>query len=61
LSQPRVCSRPVTFQAHGTGSWSLRLHLRIAPGTYVVRSDAVDGYNRHQPRSASSVVRIKVH
>jgi dienelactone hydrolase len=61
LSQPRACSRPVSYRAHGTGSWSLRLHVHISPGTYLVRSDAVDGYNRHQRHSGSSVVRIKVH
>jgi dienelactone hydrolase len=61
LSQPRPCARPVTYRAHGTGSWSLRLHVYISPGTYLVRSDAVDGYNRNQRHSASSVVRIKVH
>jgi hypothetical protein len=60
LSRPRSCGRPITYRARGTGHWSLRLRIRIPAGTYLVRSDAVDGYNRHQRHSASSVARIRV-
>ncbi len=56
----RSCSDPVEYRARGTSRWSLRLGMRIPLGTYYVRSDAVDGYGRHQPRTAASVKRVRV-
>jgi|GEM_PF-3082577 len=60
LTAPRSCAEPVEYLAHGTTRWSLHLVIRIPPGTYYVRSDAVDGYGRHQPRTAASVKRVTV-
>ena len=60
LGAKRSCARPVQFRARGTGVWSLRRHLRIPGGTYLIRADAVDGLHRHQRRSGASVVRVRV-
>jgi hypothetical protein len=60
LMRPRSCRRPVEFRAAGTSHWHLRLRIRLAAGTYLIRSDAVDGNRRHQPHTAASVTRIRV-
>ena len=60
LSGPGSCARPIELLARGTSNWSLRLRVRLAPGPYLVRSDAVDGFGRHQRRSAASIVRVVV-
>jgi poly(3-hydroxybutyrate) depolymerase len=60
LGAKRSCARPVQFRARGTGVWSLRRHLRIPAGSYLIRADAVDGLHRHQRRSGASVVRVRV-
>jgi dienelactone hydrolase len=60
LTRPRSCQHPIEFRATGTSRWRLRLRVRLAPGSYLVRSDAIDGNRRHQPRTAASVKRLKV-
>jgi hypothetical protein len=60
LTRPIPCTRPIEFLARGTTSWVLILHIRIPPGIYLVRSDAVDGFGRHQRHSSASVVRVVV-
>lgn len=59
LTRARSCKRPIWFTAHGTSRWKLRLRIHIPSGTYVVRSDAIDGYHRQQ--RLRTTVRIKVH
>ena len=62
LTAPRSCARPVEFLTRGTAHWTLRLHIRIPPGSgYLVRSDAMDGFGHHQRHSAGSVVTVRVH
>jgi hypothetical protein len=34
--------------------------MRIPPGTYIIRSDAVDGYGRHQRHTRASMMRVTV-
>jgi hypothetical protein len=58
LTKPLPCTRPVEFLATGTGSWRLVLRARIPAGFYLIRSDAVDGFGRHQVRSSASVIRV---
>lgn len=60
VTQPRSCTRPLEFRATGGIRWTLRLRLRIPPGTYLVRSDAVDASERHQRHTAASVTQITV-
>ncbi len=60
LTRPRSCTRPIEFRASGTTHWHLRLRFRLVRGSYLVRSDAVDGNRRHQPRTAASVKRLRV-
>ena len=60
LTRPLPCSRRIEFLAHGTTRWTLRLRIHIPPGGYLVRSDAVDGFHRHQRHSGESVARVTV-
>lgn len=60
ITRPLPCRRPIVFFARGTTNWKLVLRIRIPPGIYLVRSDAVDGFARHQGRSAASVQKIVV-
>jgi hypothetical protein len=60
LTRPRSCRHPIEFRASGTTRWHLRLRIRLAPGSYLVRADAVDGNRRHQRHTAASVKRVKV-
>jgi hypothetical protein len=57
LSGPRRCSQPIWLRARGIKHWTLRKALRIPPGRYVIRADAVDRRHRHQRRSRASVMR----
>jgi hypothetical protein len=60
LTAKRSCAKPVQFRARGMGVWSVRRHQRIPRGTYLIRSDAVDGLHHHQRHSGASVVRVRV-
>jgi hypothetical protein len=60
LTRPRSCKHPVEFRASGRRHWHLRLRIALAPGSYLVRSDAVDGSHRHQRHTAASVTRVTV-
>ncbi|MGH2891373.1 MAG: hypothetical protein ACRDNJ_17290, partial [Solirubrobacteraceae bacterium] len=60
LGRRRSCRRPIELRARGTRHWRVRRRIRIPRGSYLVRSDAVDGYGRHQRRSGGSVVRVRV-
>jgi hypothetical protein len=60
FTRPRSCSRPIEYRASGTAHWRLRLRIRIPPGSYLVRSDAVNGYGRDQRRTAASLKRVVV-
>jgi hypothetical protein len=60
LTAKRACAKPVRFRARGTGVWSLRRHVHIPRGTYLIRADAVDALRRHQRHSGASVVRVRV-
>ena len=60
LGRRRSCAKPVQFRARGAGVWSLRRRQGIPRGTYLIRSDAVDGLHRHQRRSGASVLRVRV-
>lgn len=60
FTRPRSCYQPIEYLASGTTHWRLRLRIRIPPGSYLVRSDAVDGYGRHQRHTAASVKRVFV-
>jgi len=60
LTHARSCSRPIEYRASGTSHWRLRLRIRIPAGSYLVRSDAVDGYGRHQRWTRASVKRVTV-
>ncbi len=60
LSRPRPCKQPVEYLATGRARWQLHLRVALAPGSYLVRSDAVDGNRRHQARTAASVTRVTV-
>ena len=60
LSRPRPCSRPIEFKARGTSHWSLGLRIPVPSGRYLIRADAVDQLRHHQPRTAASVIPLKV-
>jgi hypothetical protein len=60
LTRPRSCRRPIEFRAVGRARWHVRLRIHLAPGVYLVRSDAVDGNPRHQRRTGASVKRVRV-
>jgi hypothetical protein len=60
FTRPRSCYRPIEFRASGRTRWHLRLRIRIPPGVYIVRSDAVDGYGRHQRHTRASMKRVTV-
>jgi dienelactone hydrolase len=60
LSRRRSCRRPIEYRAVGRTRWHLRLRIALKPGTYLVRSDAVDGNHRHQVHTAASVKRVTV-
>jgi len=60
LTPPTPCRRPIEFLASGTTVWRLTLHVRAPAGIYLIRSDAVDGFARHQRHSAASVERVVV-
>ena len=60
LTARRSCAKPVQFRTRGMGVWSVRRHQRIPRGTYLIRSDAVDGLGHHQRHSGASVVRVRV-
>jgi hypothetical protein len=60
VSGARSCKRPLEFRARGTRTWRLRLAIRIPPGGYLIRSDAVDRAGRHQRHSEASVETIQV-
>ena len=60
LTKPLPCGKPIEYPATGTTNWTLTLRFTIAPGIYLVRSDAVDGFRRRQVHSAASVVRVTV-
>jgi dienelactone hydrolase len=61
FTRPRSCSRPIRYRASGRARWRLRLHISIPPGTYLIRSIAVDNFGRRQRWSAASVTRVTVH
>lgn len=60
LSAPRACRRAIRFRATGTTHWRLRRRMRVPPGRYLVRSDAVDGRGVHQRPSGRSVTSVRV-
>jgi len=60
LSRPRPCDRPIEFLARGTSHWSLRLRTGVPSGRYLIRADAVDRLRHHQPRTAASVISVRV-
>jgi hypothetical protein len=60
LARARSCMRPLRIRARGTKRFTLRLKVAIAPGRYVVRSDAVDDHHHHQRRSTASRLRARV-
>ncbi len=60
LTKPLPCSRPIEYRARGTSRWTFTLRAKIPSGFYLVRSDAVDGFHRHQVHLAVSVVGIRV-
>lgn len=60
VTPPRSCRHPIEFLARGTTRWLLRLRVHVPAGTYLIRSDARDGFGRRQRHSAASVQRIKV-
>ena len=60
LSRPRLCNRPIEFKARGTSHWSLRLRIPMPSGRYLIRADAVDQLRHHQPRTAASVITVRV-
>jgi dienelactone hydrolase len=60
LTRPRSCRRPIEFVARGTAHWSVKLRIRLAPGSYLIRSVAVDRLHHRQPRAAASQARITI-
>ena len=60
LTRPLPCSKPIEFLAAGTSRWTLALRIKVPPGFYLVRADAVDGFRRHQVHLAASVMLIHV-
>src|SRR5579864_1225553 len=60
LKRPRSCRRPIEFRASGRRRWRLALRIPLAPGAYLVRSDAVDSDHHHQLRTATSVTGVTV-
>jgi dienelactone hydrolase len=60
LTRARSCRRVVEYLASGRDRWHLRLRIPLAPGPYLVRSDAVDGNRRHQRHTAASVKLVVV-
>jgi hypothetical protein len=58
LSRARSCKRPIELRARGTSHWRLRLRLHLPRGRYFIRSDAVDGFRRHQHRTRASRIRL---
>lgn len=61
LTAKRSCARPIRFRARGTARWMLRRRQHIPRGSYLIRSDAVDGLAHHQRHSGASVIRVRVH
>lgn len=62
LTRPIPCTHPIELLARGGAHWSFarRIHIPAIAGGYLVRADAVDGFGRHQLRSAASVVHVVV-
>jgi hypothetical protein len=60
LSRPRSCRRPLELRARGTSHWRLNRRQHVPAGRYTVRSDAVDGFHRHQRQSRASSARARV-
>jgi dienelactone hydrolase len=60
FSRPRPCNREIEFRARGTSHWSLRLRIPVPSGRYLIRADAVDQLRHHQPRTAASVITVRV-
>jgi dienelactone hydrolase len=60
LTKARSCLRPVELRARGTRHWHLSRRQRVPRGRYSVRSDAVDGFHRHQRRSRAAFARVRV-
>lgn len=56
----RPCNRPREYRVRGTSRWSFHLGLRLPPGRYLVRSDAVDYFGRHQRHSGASVQLVTI-
>ena len=55
-----VLDRPIEFLARGTSHWTLRLWIPVPSGRYLIRADAVDRLRHHQPRTAVSVISVRV-
>ncbi|MFZ0040552.1 MAG: hypothetical protein WAK93_04540, partial [Solirubrobacteraceae bacterium] len=61
LSRKRSCSKPLQFRVRGTGKWRISRRLHVPLGRYLIRSDAVDGFKRHQRRTGASVAMRRAH
>ena len=61
LSRPASCSNPIEFLARGTRRWSLRQHVHLGPGSYVIAVDAVDALQHHQLPDRTAMVSARIH
>ncbi|TMM09153.1 MAG: hypothetical protein E6G00_11050 [Actinobacteria bacterium] len=65
LGRTRACDGrpPLLLLARGTGRWSLKMRLHLAPGAYVIRSLAVDRAGNRQPvrHHGRNVLNLRVH
>jgi hypothetical protein len=60
LSRARSCRKPLELRARGTSHWRLSRRQHVPRGRYTVRSDAVDGFHRHQRQSPAATARRRV-
>jgi hypothetical protein len=59
LTAARSCKRAIALLARGTSHWTLALRIALPAGTYFARSDAVDGFRRHQRRVSVAKFRVR--
>lgn len=59
LGGARPCRQVVWIRARGTARWSFRRHVRLRPGTYLVRARARDARGAVERRRAPYILRLR--
>jgi dienelactone hydrolase len=59
LSAPRSCSKPIELLARASTSWRVQRSVHLAPGSYLVQSQAIDARHSHQNGTSAITLAVR--